>query len=180
MLSGLLLRAKGGASGKGVRHRAGDHLPNASLVHRRYIRDPDDEALARDHPGDRLAPRLLTRRVDELEAGPFELLGGGRDGVRALDVELDARLRARAVGRPVGVAEACLGGLPERPHAEVPGSLNLLAVQVLLALVCGQRETERVDVELAARVDVWRDHGEAGHEFHVHGAAGYGHNARLA
>jgi hypothetical protein len=36
----------------------------------------------------------------------------------------------------------------------VPGSLNLLAVQILVALVCGQRETERVDVELAARVDV--------------------------
>jgi hypothetical protein len=86
------------------------------------------EALARDQPGDRLAPRLLTRPVDKLDAGPLELVGGGRDELRTLHVELDTRLRACAVDRPVAGAEAGLGRLRKRPDAEVPGSRDLLAV----------------------------------------------------
>ena len=65
--------------------------------------------------------------MDELEAGPLELLGGGRNGFGALDVELEARLRTRAVGRPLTRAEAGLGGLPERqtPKCFAPSTCSL-------------------------------------------------------
>src|SRR5438045_5908763 len=84
---------------------------SALLVHPRGVRHADDEPLAREHTRDGLAPRLLPRRVEKLEPRALELLGRSGDRFGAFDVELDARLRTCAIGRPVRAAEACLGRL---------------------------------------------------------------------
>ena len=66
-------------------------------------------------------------RLHEFFTGSFHLLGIG-------DLELDAGLRDRSVGGPLIAVEARPRGLPQRPDAEVLGSGDLLAVQVVVAL----------------------------------------------
>jgi hypothetical protein len=58
--------------------------------------------------GDGLAPWLLARGVDERVTGRGELVGGRLHGGGVCDVELEAGLWHRTVGRPLARAEhAC-------------------------------------------------------------------------
>src|SRR5437868_7781479 len=58
-------------------------------VHPGRVGDADDRPLGREEPDDRLAPRLLTHRVQELVAGADELVGCGLHAGHVGDVELD-------------------------------------------------------------------------------------------
>src|ERR1700753_1125941 len=84
----------------------------------------DDGSLGRAQAGDDLAPRLLAGRVQEVVSGGRELLRGGVQRVPVGDLELDADLRRRQVLGPLVLAEAGLGGLGQRPDAEMPRPLD--------------------------------------------------------
>ena len=101
--------------------------------------------------------------MQEPVAAPFELLGGVG---RVFHLELDGRLGSRNVVGPVVGAEAGLGRLLEGPQAEVLDALDLLAVQVAVAVF--ELEAEGVDVEPAGGVLVGDDGSEAGDEENVH------------
>jgi hypothetical protein len=65
--------------------------------------------------------------MEQLEAARFQFLRSSFHSFGALDVEFDADLRNRCVGRPVFGAETCLRGLGERPDAKclTPSMLSL-------------------------------------------------------
>ena len=88
--------------------------------------------------------------------------------LRIGQLELDRRLRHRKMGRPLGLLEAGLGGLAQRPDPEVPGAGERLAVPVLRALASRQREAERVDIELAALRRIGGDDRDRSDEDDVH------------
>src|SRR3954466_11184216 len=136
-------------SAPGPKRNAPMWAPRRSVQLRRE-REPDDRPLERLQPRHGLAPRLLARAVQQGEAAPLELGGGGSDRLGVGDLELDAGLGHRPVVRPRARAEAGGRGLLEGPDPEVLAALDLLAVEVVVALGGGQRQAERVHVERAA------------------------------
>ncbi len=146
-----------------------DRDRSAGFVHPGSEADPHDQTLRRLHPGHRLTPRFGAGLVEQRVAGVGELLRRRRYRLDGGHLELDARLRHRPVGRPLGRAEAGLRRLRERPHAEVPGTADLLTEDVLVLLAGAlQREAQRVDVQPAAGGRVRGDHRHAGDEADVH------------
>src|SRR4051794_22313277 len=105
-----------------------------SGVHPRRVGDADDDAFSGLETGDGLAPGFLARTVQQLVPSRFELFCGELDGADVGHVELDARLRNGAIGRPRLGAEARLRGLPEWPDAEVLGAVDVFAVDVVVTL----------------------------------------------
>jgi hypothetical protein len=97
-----------------------------------------------------------------------ELVGRSLDRAWAFDFKLDGGLRHGSIVRPDGRAEAGLGGLGERPHGEVLAARDVLTVEVVVAFAGLERQSEGVDVELAAFGRVRRDHSHAGDELHIH------------
>src|SRR5207237_8221584 len=110
----------------------------------RRVPQADDQSLGAGKASHGLAPRFGAGAVQEPVAAPFELLGGVG---RVFHLELDGRLGSRNVVGPVVGAEAGLGRLLEGPQAEVLDALDLLAVQVAVAVF--ELEAEGVDVEPA-------------------------------
>src|SRR2546429_2626663 len=102
--------------------------------------------------------------MQELEAPVLQLPSGGGNGVGVGDLELEADLRQRAIGRPLAGPEAGPGGLAQRPDAEVLGALDLLAVEVVIVGGALQRKAEGVDVQLATPWGIGGDHSDAGDE----------------
>jgi hypothetical protein len=93
---------------------------NRHSVQARGEGNADDRALGREEAGDDLAPRLLAGRVQQIVARGGELLGGGVQGGAVGDLELDADLGRRQVPGPLVLTETGVGGLGQRPDAEVP------------------------------------------------------------
>src|SRR5437763_11549481 len=137
-------------------------------VHPGRVGDADDRPLGREEPDDRLAPWLLTHRVQDLVAGADELVGCGLHAGHVGDVALDADLRHRQVRRPLLVPEARLRGLRERPHSKMLRAGYLLTVEVAVAALVGQRKPKRVDVQPTRPRGVGRDHGDARDELDLH------------
>src|SRR6059058_1095329 len=108
-------------------------MPLLVGVKRGRVRDADDRPLDRQQARNRLSPRLLASAVQELEALAPELLRRVRDRSGVLDLELDAHLRQRPVRGPFLGTEARLGGLRQRPHAEVLTTAHPLTVEVVTA-----------------------------------------------
>src|SRR5919204_6269738 len=90
---------------------------------------------------------------------------------RIRDVELDAHLRHGPLRRPLRFAEARLGGLGQRPDTEVLAAADLVSVVVPVILAAGERQPQRVDVQLAAVGRVGRDNGQAREELDLHAAS---------
>jgi len=107
-------------------------------------------------------------------AGLLELPAARGDRVGVRKLELDACLRRGDIGRPLRRAETGLGRLPQRPDAEVLDAVDVLAVNV--AVVAGQRQAERVDVELLAGGRV----GDRRTRFRIFGANRLRHLVTLA
>ena len=61
------------------------------------------------------------------------------------------------------------GGLCQRPDAEVARAVDPFAVEVVAARIRLERQTERVDEELAARGRIRRHDRDAGDEEDIHG-----------
>src|SRR5262245_22436508 len=99
------------------------------------VRQADDRAFRRLQPRAGLAPRLGLGAVDQREALRLELPRALVDGRLALELELDACLRDGAAGGPPVRAEAGLGGLTQRPDAEVLAAGDRVAVQVAVAVL---------------------------------------------
>ncbi|AQY20173.1 hypothetical protein T261_00194 [Streptomyces lydicus] len=131
------------------------------------VGDADDQAIVREKPGHRLAPRLGTGWVQQVEARALKLAASRCDSVCVRDLELDGCLGDRPVGGPRRRAEARLGCLRERPHAEVLAARDAPArvVAVVFAL---QREAKGVHEESAALWRVSDDHRRTRDEENVH------------
>src|SRR5919204_3557585 len=90
---------------------------------------------------------------------------------RIRDIELDAHLRHGPLRRPLRGAEARLGGLRQRPDTEVLAAADLVRVVVPVSLAAGERQAQRVDVQLAAVGRVGGDNGQGREELDVHPAS---------
>jgi hypothetical protein len=77
-------------------------------------------------------------------------------------------MRDLAVRRPVPRAEAGLGGLRERPDAEMPGSRHALAEIIVVTGVRLERQPQGVHEQLAALGRLRRDDRDARNEQDVH------------
>ena len=143
------------------------------------VGDADDQAIVRQKPGHRLSPRLGTGWVQQVEARPLKLAAGRGDGVCVLDLELDRRLRDHPVGRPRRRAEARLGCLRKRPHAEMLAARDAPArvVAVVFAL---QRQAKGVNEEFAALRRVSDDDRRTRDEENVHVAQPMGRSSQEA
>ena len=84
---------------------------SGAVAERGRMRDADDHAFRGLQPCDGLPPRLLPGVVEQVEPAAFELPRGGAHRIRARDIELDARLRDRSLGRPLGRGRST----PQRP-----------------------------------------------------------------
>ena len=107
--------------------------------------------------------------MKQREAVLLELAGSLGDGGRVPDLEFDADLRNRVVGRPGVRSEARPGGLRQRPHAKVLAAADLLTEHVLVSGWRFQGQAEGFDEQLAA---VGRPRGDNRHtrdEQHLHG-----------
>ena len=92
--------------------------------------------------------RLGARRVQQLIARALQLAACRRDRVGVRHLKLDRCLRDHPVGGPLRYAEARLGRLRERPHAEVVAATDAPAGVGAIALPF-QREAEGIDEQLA-------------------------------
>ncbi|MFE7168393.1 hypothetical protein [Streptomyces sp. NPDC057616] len=104
--------------------------------------------------------------MHQVEARALKLGTGGRDGFRAGHLELDRRLRDHQVGGPLSGAEACFGGLRERPETEVLAAGDAAAGVVAVALPL-QGQPESVDEQLATRGRIGDDNRHARDEENV-------------
>src|SRR5437016_8238741 len=138
------------------------------VVERGRVGDPNDRPLDREESCDRLPPRLLSRQVQEGEPFGSQLLGCRLHGGGALDLELEADLGKRQVGRPFARAETGLRSLGERPDTEVLAARYLPARVVPVLPLALQREAEGVDIELSACWRVGGDDGDACNELDLH------------
>src|SRR5947209_924352 len=111
--------------------------------------------------------------MQQLVAGLQQLLRCLAHCSRVRDIELDAYLRDRPLRRPLRVPEARLGGLGQGPHPEVLAAGDLLAALVLLIAAALERQTERVDEQLAASAGVGRDHSDSRQELDFHATSSF-------
>src|SRR5947199_7470666 len=72
------------------------------------------------------------------------------------------------MARPCAGAEAGLGGLGERPHAEVLRARHALAMPVISVFRDLERKPQRIDIEPAALRGVWGDDSDGCDEENVH------------
>src|SRR4051812_45313891 len=110
------------------------HRESGWGVHPGRVRDADDDAFAGLQAGDGLAPGFRTHRVEQFVAGGFELLGGELHGVDIGHLELDAGLRSGPLLGPGVATETSLRRLTERPHTEVLRTIDVFAVDVVVAV----------------------------------------------
>src|SRR5207249_7507447 len=111
--------------------------------------------------------RLLAHAAQHAMSGGLQFGDRVADRLRRFDVELDPGLGRRDLLWPAIGAEARLGSLAKRPHAE-----SLHPVQVVVGPIIrrGLRELDAQPraPERAAGVDVPDDGSEAGYEAHLH------------
>jgi hypothetical protein len=129
------------------------------------VADGDEQSLFAQKAGDRLAPGLGARRMEQLVTAFDELLRSRRD---VAHLELDARLWPPEIGRPARGAEARDGSLGQRPQTEVFDAVELFRERVVL-LAAFEGDAELLTVEAASVGDVVDDRREAGDEFDIHG-----------
>jgi pimeloyl-ACP methyl ester carboxylesterase len=115
--------------------------------------DGDEQPVIAQKAGDRLAPGLRARLMQQLPSASDELLCSCRD---VGHLELDAGLWPREIGRPARCAEARAGCLRERPQAEVLDAVELLRERVVL-LAAFEVDAELLAVEAAGARDVLDD-----------------------
>jgi hypothetical protein len=127
-------------------------------VQRRCVGDADDDALGGLKPDYRPAPRFGACGVEEGDAALLQFRTGSLHRLGIYCLELRARLRDRPVGGPLISAEARLRGLAQGPDAEVLGSLDVLTVQLVVALGRPKRQPEGGDVERPTLPDAAGDH----------------------
>jgi hypothetical protein len=99
-----------------------------------------DRSFGRQDPGNYLTPGFGASGMKQRVSGRLELLRSTGDSVCVLELELDADLRDRCIGGPVGSAEAGLSRFRERPHAEVLAAFDVLT-GVVVAIKLLERET---------------------------------------
>jgi hypothetical protein len=86
------------------------------------------------------------------------------------DLELDAGLRNRNLGRPLGGSETGIRGLRKRPESEVLCPFEVVGLHVV-AFVPLETKTQGISVERARGVRVSHDRGDARHKEDVHQVA---------
>src|SRR3954454_16280571 len=99
--------------------------------------------------------------MDEGEADLLQFRTGALHRLGMGYLELHARLRDRPVHRPLIAAEARLRCRAQGPDAEVLDSVDVLTVQVVVALRRMKRQPKGGDVEGPALLRVRRDYGHS-------------------